>query len=67
MHNESGWAYVAALGGLILLAGLEVGSGKGILWKRGSRGPFRTGVGAMLVLIGIVTVAFAIVLRFPPR
>jgi len=67
MHNESGWAYVAALGELILLAGLEVGSGKGILWKRESRGPFRTGVGAVLVLIGAATLAFAIVLRFSPR
>jgi hypothetical protein len=67
MSDGSGWQYLVGLGVLMILAGLEVRSGKGLLWKRQQKGPLHAGLGVTLIVVGILFVGFGAVLHFSPR
>jgi uncharacterized membrane protein len=66
MKDTSGWIFLVVLGLLVVMAGLELRSGSGLLWKRKPGGPIKSGLGVGLIVIGILLVAFGVVLRISP-
>jgi hypothetical protein len=67
MPDDGGWKYMAGLGVLIALAGLELRSGKGILWKRVPGGTIHSGLGVAFIVLGILVLTFSIVNHLSPR
>jgi hypothetical protein len=59
--------YLIGFAVVMVLAGLELRSGTGILWKRKPGGPIKSGIGVALILGGIIIAAFAVVLGFSPQ